>query len=241
MSVQAMKVRKKIIGRAHNDTVDSMEMAGLTYNLRGRCDGDSQEETRRGPSRHADQHEQFVIYVERKRTERVSWSRVPSKRERARGARLSFLRSLLKIVCPWSSSAMILMFETNLETIFSTEMFFRSVAVRDLTCKVLSPQAATLRLISSLIQTTFVNTISKASCEPQAGTHVLYTTPSKRERESAFGLSIIPFGPEIVPFPDGVGRSRVLLPFLHCVSILYQLSLSPLHRPGTPNEICSRG
>jgi hypothetical protein len=36
MLVQAMKVRKKIIGREHNDTVDSMEKAGLTYKLRGR-------------------------------------------------------------------------------------------------------------------------------------------------------------------------------------------------------------
>ena len=39
MSIQATKVRKKIIGREHNDRVDGMEMVGLTYNLRGRRDG----------------------------------------------------------------------------------------------------------------------------------------------------------------------------------------------------------
>ena len=38
MSVQAMKVRKRILGREHNNTLDSMAMVGLAYNLRGRWD-----------------------------------------------------------------------------------------------------------------------------------------------------------------------------------------------------------
>jgi hypothetical protein len=38
MSVQAMKVRKKILGREHNNTLDSMGMVALAYNLRGRWD-----------------------------------------------------------------------------------------------------------------------------------------------------------------------------------------------------------
>ncbi|KAF4631476.1 hypothetical protein G7Y89_g6649 [Cudoniella acicularis] len=38
MSVQAMKVRKKILGREHNDTLGSMVMVGLAYKLRGRWD-----------------------------------------------------------------------------------------------------------------------------------------------------------------------------------------------------------
>ncbi|CZR68085.1 related to kinesin light chain [Phialocephala subalpina] len=38
MSVQAMKVRKKILGREHNDTLNSMAMVGLAYELRGQWD-----------------------------------------------------------------------------------------------------------------------------------------------------------------------------------------------------------
>ncbi|PQE18243.1 hypothetical protein CJF30_00010977 [Rutstroemia sp. NJR-2017a BBW] len=38
MSVRAMKVRKKILGREHDDTLESIAMAGLVYNLRGRWD-----------------------------------------------------------------------------------------------------------------------------------------------------------------------------------------------------------
>ncbi|PQE28655.1 hypothetical protein CJF32_00011397 [Rutstroemia sp. NJR-2017a WRK4] len=38
MSVQAMKVRKKILGREHNDTLDSITMLGLAYKLRGKWD-----------------------------------------------------------------------------------------------------------------------------------------------------------------------------------------------------------
>jgi hypothetical protein len=38
MSVQAMKVRKKILGREDNDTLASMAMVGLAYKLRGRWD-----------------------------------------------------------------------------------------------------------------------------------------------------------------------------------------------------------
>jgi tetratricopeptide (TPR) repeat protein len=38
MSVQAMKVRKKILGREHDDTLDSIAMLGLAYKLRGKWD-----------------------------------------------------------------------------------------------------------------------------------------------------------------------------------------------------------
>lgn len=38
MSVQAMKVRKRILGPEHNDTLNSMEMVGLVYKLGGRWD-----------------------------------------------------------------------------------------------------------------------------------------------------------------------------------------------------------
>ncbi|KAH8591115.1 hypothetical protein B0O99DRAFT_579085 [Bisporella sp. PMI_857] len=38
MSVEAMKVRKRILGREHNDTLDSMAMVGLAYRLRARWD-----------------------------------------------------------------------------------------------------------------------------------------------------------------------------------------------------------
>jgi hypothetical protein len=38
MSVQAIKVRKKILGREHNDTLSSMAMVGLAYKLRGQWD-----------------------------------------------------------------------------------------------------------------------------------------------------------------------------------------------------------
>jgi hypothetical protein len=38
MLVLAMKVRKKILGREHNNTLDSMGMVALAYNLRGRWD-----------------------------------------------------------------------------------------------------------------------------------------------------------------------------------------------------------
>ncbi|PMD27600.1 hypothetical protein NA56DRAFT_667207 [Hyaloscypha hepaticicola] len=38
MSVLAMKARKRILGREHNDTLDSMAMVGLAYKLRGRWD-----------------------------------------------------------------------------------------------------------------------------------------------------------------------------------------------------------
>jgi len=51
MSVQAMKVRKIILGREYYDTLDSIAIVGLAYKLRGcrragrASDGDSQEET----------------------------------------------------------------------------------------------------------------------------------------------------------------------------------------------------
>lgn len=35
MSVLAMKVRKKILGREHNNTLDSIAIVGLAYKLRG--------------------------------------------------------------------------------------------------------------------------------------------------------------------------------------------------------------
>ena len=38
MSAQALKVRRKIFGREHHDTLDSMAMVGLAYNLRGQWD-----------------------------------------------------------------------------------------------------------------------------------------------------------------------------------------------------------
>jgi tetratricopeptide (TPR) repeat protein len=38
MLVRAMKVRKKILGREHEDTLNSMAMIGLAYHLRGRWD-----------------------------------------------------------------------------------------------------------------------------------------------------------------------------------------------------------
>ncbi|KAF8867326.1 putative kinesin [Acephala macrosclerotiorum] len=38
MSIQAMKVRKRILGREHNDTLWSMAMVGLVYKFRGRWD-----------------------------------------------------------------------------------------------------------------------------------------------------------------------------------------------------------
>jgi tetratricopeptide (TPR) repeat protein len=38
MSVQAAKVRQRILGREHNDTLDSMAMVSMAYNLRGRWD-----------------------------------------------------------------------------------------------------------------------------------------------------------------------------------------------------------
>ena len=38
MSVLVMKVRKKILGREHNDTLDIMAMVGLACKLRGRWD-----------------------------------------------------------------------------------------------------------------------------------------------------------------------------------------------------------
>ncbi|KAH8589491.1 hypothetical protein B0O99DRAFT_692387 [Bisporella sp. PMI_857] len=38
MSVLAMKVRKRILGREHNDTLNSVGMVGLAYQLRGRWD-----------------------------------------------------------------------------------------------------------------------------------------------------------------------------------------------------------
>ncbi|KUJ24020.1 uncharacterized protein LY89DRAFT_604339, partial [Mollisia scopiformis] len=38
MSVQAMKVRKRILGQDHNDTLSSMAMVGLAYELKGRWD-----------------------------------------------------------------------------------------------------------------------------------------------------------------------------------------------------------
>ncbi|KAH8760639.1 P-loop containing nucleoside triphosphate hydrolase protein [Hyaloscypha finlandica] len=38
MSIQAMEVRKKILGWEHNDTLDSIEMVGLAYKLRGQWD-----------------------------------------------------------------------------------------------------------------------------------------------------------------------------------------------------------
>jgi hypothetical protein len=36
MSFQAFKVRQKILGQEHNDTIKSMAMVGLAYKLRGR-------------------------------------------------------------------------------------------------------------------------------------------------------------------------------------------------------------
>jgi hypothetical protein len=36
MSVQAMEVREKILSREHEDTLSSIAMVGLVYNLRGR-------------------------------------------------------------------------------------------------------------------------------------------------------------------------------------------------------------
>jgi hypothetical protein len=38
MLVKAMKVRKRILGQEHNDTLDSITMVGLVYKLRGRWD-----------------------------------------------------------------------------------------------------------------------------------------------------------------------------------------------------------
>lgn len=38
MSLQAAKIRKRILGQEHNDTLDSMVMVGLAYDLRGRWD-----------------------------------------------------------------------------------------------------------------------------------------------------------------------------------------------------------
>jgi len=38
MSVQAMKVRKRILGQEHSDTLDSMAIVGLVYKLRGKYD-----------------------------------------------------------------------------------------------------------------------------------------------------------------------------------------------------------
>jgi hypothetical protein len=38
MSARAMKVRKKILGREHNDTLQSIAMVGLAYKLRGKWD-----------------------------------------------------------------------------------------------------------------------------------------------------------------------------------------------------------
>jgi tetratricopeptide (TPR) repeat protein len=38
MSIQALKVRKKILGREHKDTLNSMGMVGLVYRLRGNYD-----------------------------------------------------------------------------------------------------------------------------------------------------------------------------------------------------------
>ena len=38
MSIQAMKVRKRMLGREHDDTLDSMAMVGFAYTLRGRWD-----------------------------------------------------------------------------------------------------------------------------------------------------------------------------------------------------------
>jgi hypothetical protein len=38
MSVHAMKVRNKILGDEHSDTLDGMGMVGLAYNLNGRWD-----------------------------------------------------------------------------------------------------------------------------------------------------------------------------------------------------------
>jgi hypothetical protein len=35
MLVQAIKVRKKILGREHNNTLSSMAMIGLAYKLKG--------------------------------------------------------------------------------------------------------------------------------------------------------------------------------------------------------------
>ncbi len=36
MSIQAIKVREKILVQEHNDTLSSMAMVGLAYKLRGR-------------------------------------------------------------------------------------------------------------------------------------------------------------------------------------------------------------
>jgi tetratricopeptide (TPR) repeat protein len=38
MSIQAIKVQKKILGQKHKDTLASMEMLGLAYELRGKYD-----------------------------------------------------------------------------------------------------------------------------------------------------------------------------------------------------------
>jgi hypothetical protein len=38
MSVQAMNVRKRILGQDHNNTLDTVAMVGLAYKLRGRWD-----------------------------------------------------------------------------------------------------------------------------------------------------------------------------------------------------------
>ena len=38
ISVQAIKIRKKILGPEHNNTLGSMAMVGLAYKLRGRWD-----------------------------------------------------------------------------------------------------------------------------------------------------------------------------------------------------------
>lgn len=38
MSVQAMKVRKRILGQEHSDTLDSIAIVGLVYKFRGKYD-----------------------------------------------------------------------------------------------------------------------------------------------------------------------------------------------------------
>jgi len=38
MSIQAMKVRERILGREHKDALSSIAMVGLVYNLKGRWD-----------------------------------------------------------------------------------------------------------------------------------------------------------------------------------------------------------
>jgi hypothetical protein len=35
LSIQVMKVREKILGQEHNDSLSSMAMVGLAYQLRG--------------------------------------------------------------------------------------------------------------------------------------------------------------------------------------------------------------